>query len=234
MSNEANGLIENHIEKKGITYPLAKTKGEDVDRLYGVKGFPSGALLDPDGEVVWMGHPASVPRGTIEELLGRTAFVPVTGVDDHAKLDKLIAGQEFGKALKALEKELEKAPEDAALAKAKADLEALLARKLERAKAAVEAHDYSVAVGVYAELQTLYKGVPAADEAKLLQKELEKDPAAKEELAAFKKMVKGDEAQLAGDFEKAAKVYEGIVDKYPDTRCAARAKAFLQRHPPGR
>ena len=230
MSNEASGLLEKHIENKGIAYPIAKTKGEDIDRMYGVKGFPSGALLDPQGRVVWTGHPGSVPHSTIEELLAQTAFVPPIEGEDYKKINKLIATQDLGKAMAAIAKELERSPEDVALAKSQADIEGLAARKLAYAKQATEARDFARAVDVYEEAQSLFKGMEVADQAKELQKAIEKDPAAKDELAAWSKMVKGDEAQVAGDFEKAAKVYRGIVKKFPETRCAERAQAFLGRH----
>jgi tetratricopeptide (TPR) repeat protein len=230
VSNEASGLLENHIEKKGIAYPIAKTKGEDIDRMYGVKGFPSGALVDAQGRVVWTGHPGSVPHATLEELLAQTAFVPPVEGDDYKKINKLIADQDLGKAMAAIKKELERSPEDSALAKTQADIESLITRKLEYAKQANEAHDYARAVEVYEEAQSLFKGLDAADQAKELQKAIEKDPAAKDELSAWSKMIKGDEAQAAGDFEKAAKIYKGIVKKYPETRCAERAQAFLGRH----
>ena len=230
MSNEASGLLERHIENKGIAYPIAKTKGEDIDRMYGVKGFPSGALVDPQGRIVWTGHPASVPHSTIEELLSQTAFVAPLEGDDYKKINKLIAEQDLGKAMAAIEKELERSPEDATLAKGKAAIEGLVSRKLSYAKQATEALDYARAVEVYEEVQRIFKGLEAADQAKELQKAIEKDPAAKDELGAWSKMTKADEAQVAGDFEKAAKLYRAIIKKYPETRCAERAQAFLGRH----
>lgn len=230
MSNEASGLLEKHIEKFGIEYPIAKTKGENSERIYGVKGFPSGALVDARGNVVWTGNPGGVPRSKIEELLEETSFVPTLDGKEYKKVNKLIAGQDFSKALAALDKQLVKAPEDEQLAKAKADIEALLERKLKQADEAVEAGDYALAVETYGEVQKLFKGLDAADAAKAKQKAVEKDPAAKQELAAWKKMVKGDEAQALGDFEKAAKVYKGIVKKFSGTKCADRAEAFLGRH----
>lgn len=230
MSNEGASLLERHIEKMNIQYPIASVKGEDADRIYGVKGFPSGALLDPDGVVIWMGHPGSVPRALIEEQLGRTAFLPRLEAKEHKKFDKLIGDRDYGKAHAAIVKQLEKGP-DEALEKAKADLEALLERRLADAKAALEGGDPARAHRLYEEVAGLYKGHDAEKPAREAAKAIEKDPEAKDELEAADRMEKGDEAQRLGDFEKAAKLYEGVVGKYPGTRAAERAKAFLARHP---
>jgi tetratricopeptide (TPR) repeat protein len=230
VSNEGSSLLERHIEKMNIQYPIASVKGEDADRIYGVKGFPSGALLDPDGVVIWTGHPASVPRALIEEQLGRTAFLPRLEAKEHKKVDKLIGDREYGKAHAAIVKQLEKGA-DEVLEKAQADIEALLARRLEEAKAAQEGGDLARAHRLYEEVSELFKGHDAEKPAKEAAKAIEKDPAAKDELDAADRMAKGDEAQREGDFEKAAKLYEGVVSKYPETKAAERAKAFLQRHP---
>jgi len=230
VSNEPTGLLEKHIEKKGIAYPIAKTKGGDIDKMYGVKGFPSGAIVDPYGRIVWMGNPGGVPRSQIEELLALTSFVPTIDDDDYKKINKLILAQDFGKALAELDKLLVKDAENELLTAAKGDIDGLLERKLEQADAATQSGDYGLAVAIYADVQTFFKGTQAAKDAKLKQKAVEKDPAAKDELAAAKKMAKGDEAQMNGDFEKAAKVYKGIVKKFPETKCAERAQAFLRRH----
>ena len=223
-------MIERHIEKMNIQYPIASVKGEDADRIYGVKGFPSGALVDPDGVVIWTGHPASVPRDLIEEHLGRTAFLPRLEAKEHKKFDKLIADGAYGKAHAAILKQLEKGP-DEALDQARKDIEALLERRLGDAEAALEAGDPARAHGLYESIARLYKGHAAEKAAKERAKTIEKDPEAKAELEAADKISKGDEAQDAGDFEKAAKVYTGIVKKYPGTKAAARAQAFLSRHP---
>ena len=229
MSNEPSGLLEKHIEKMNIEYPIAKTKGEDADRIYGVKGFPSSYLVGPDGRVIWEGHPGSLSESDIESALESTAFVaPIP--DGDKKLNKLIAAQDFGAALKAIDKGLAANGDDAGLKAARDAVQGLLERKLEAANKAAQEGDFGNAMAIYEELQVLFKGDQAAKDAKTSAKELSKNPDAKEELAAWKKMAKGDKACFEGDFEKAGKIYAGVAKKHEGTKSAQRAQEFLTRH----
>jgi len=223
-------MIERHIEKMNIQYPIASVKGDFADRIYGVKGFPSGALVNAAGEVIWMGHPGSVPRDLIEKELEHTAFLPGIEGKEYKKVDKLITDKQYGKAHAAIVKQLEKGA-DAPLEEAKSNLESLLERKTSMATAAVESGDFATGHALYVEIATLYKGHDAEKPAKESAKAIEKNPAAKDELDAADKMSKGDDAARLGDFEKAAKVYASIVKSYPETTSATRAQAFLARHP---
>ena len=223
-------MIERHIEKMKVAYPIASISGSRIDGLYGVKSFPSGALLDAEGRVIWMGHPGTVSRSMIEEALEGSAFVaPIPG-EDYKKINKRMASQEYGAALKELGKALSKDPDNTQLAGAKQRLDDLLERRLASATAQVEASDFGNAMANYESLGKLFKGTDAEKDIKDQLKALGKNPAAKDELAAYKKMAKGDAAQRAGEFEKAAKAYAAIVKKYPDTKCAEQAAEFLERH----
>jgi hypothetical protein len=230
VSNEASGLLERHIEKMGIAYPIAKVKGESADRIYGVKGFPSAALVDASGRVIWSGHPSSVPRGEIEKALEGTAFLPRLEGKAYKKVDKLIVSREYGKAHAEVLKGLQKDSADETLQGAQVSIEALLEKMQGAANAAVEGQDFGVALDTYSQIEKLFKGHEAAKLAKADAKAVEKNPAAKDEIAAWKKMVKADETQFEGDFEKAGKLYAAIAKKYPETKSGERAQAFLSRH----
>ena len=230
VSNEASGLLEKHIEKKDIRYPIAKVKGESADRIYGVKGFPSGALVDPSGRVVWMGHPGNVSRTDIEKALEGAAFLPTLEGKAYKKVNKLIVARQFGKAHAEVTKALKKNADDELLSGAKSSIEDLLESRQASALAAVESKDFGQALAIYDEIEDLFSGLDASKAAKDSAKAIEKNPEAKQELAAWKKMVRGDEAQFEGDFEKAGKIYAGIAKKYADTKCGKLAAEFLTRH----
>lgn len=230
MSNEASGLLEKHIEKMGIAYPIAKVKGETADRIYGVKGFPSGALVDANGRVIWSGHPSSVPMDLVEKALEEAVVVPRLEGKDYKKIDKLIAAREYGKAHADVLKGLAKNESDETLVSAKDSLEGLLERMQKQAAKAEEEADFGVAMSIYDNIETYFSGHGASKEAKAAAKALGKNPAAKDELDAWKKIVKADEAQVAGDFEKAGKLYAGIAKKYSETKSGQRAQSFLSRH----
>lgn len=223
------GLIEKHIERTNMRFPVARIKGT-VDTLYGVKGYPSSALIDAEGRVVWKGHPASLPEDTLRELLKDTAFVSEVPGKPYKAMNKRIAKGDYGKAHAEAVKGLAKHAEDAGFTKAKEALESLLARKLEQSDAAAESGRYGRAWALRSEVADLFDGLPQAKEAGVAAKELAKMADAKDEIDAWKKIQKADAIQATGEFEKAAKSYRSIVKKYPTTESGKRAAGFLQRH----
>jgi hypothetical protein len=224
------GLIERHIEKTKMRFPVARTKAR-VDMLYGVEGFPHAALIDASGHLVWSGHPGGLEESLVKRLLEDAAFVaPVEG-KAYKGLNKRIRKREYGKALAEAVKGLKKAPEDAGFAKARASLEGLLEHKRKAAAAAVDAGDHGLAWGLLVEVEELFDGTDEAKAAKARAKELEKLPEAKDAIEAYKKIRKADEVALTGDYEKAARTYKTVASKFPDTASGRRARAFMNRHP---
>jgi hypothetical protein len=231
VSNEPTGLLESHIEKKGIEYPIAKVKGESAKTIYGVRGFPSAALVDGSGRVIWTGHPGSLKNSDIEAALESVSFLAPLDGKQHKKLNKLISDRDFGKALVAAQKDLAKNPSDEDLKGLVTSIEEMLTGFQTSAASAVDSGDFASAMSFYSDIENSFDGLDAAKDAKNNAKLLSKNPAAKDELAAWSKMAKGDKAQFEGDFEKASKAYSSVAKKYPDTKSGKLAAAFLSRHP---
>jgi hypothetical protein len=54
--------VKNHVEKKGWTkveHYHVRTPGCSADKDYGVNGVPHVLLVDTNGKIVFVGHPAS-------------------------------------------------------------------------------------------------------------------------------------------------------------------------------
>ncbi len=56
-------LVENKVN-----YPIAKEKGDNMSKHFGVRGIPAAAVVS-DGKVVWRGHPARLNDEMIEGWL---------------------------------------------------------------------------------------------------------------------------------------------------------------------
>ena len=224
------GLIEKHIEKTNMRFPVARTKAR-VDMLYGVKGFPSATLIDAAGRVVWTGHPGSLDASLVKELLKDVAFVAQVEGKAYKALNKRITKGDYGKALAEAKKGLEKTPEDEGFSGARDALTGLLEHKLAQSEAAVTAGNHGIAWGLLSDVQELFDGLDEAKAAKDRARELEKLPEAKGAIDAYKKIQKADAIALTGDFEKAARSYKGVAKKFPDTASGKRAQAFMNRHP---
>lgn len=77
VSDEDAGLIGDYVRDKGVTYGVARAKG--VLRSYGGRGYPSSWLVDPQGNIVWEGHPMRLSGDVIEPLLASVgSAVPAT------------------------------------------------------------------------------------------------------------------------------------------------------------
>jgi peroxiredoxin len=61
--------VTGFITENKVNYPIAKDKGEELSRYYGVRGIPAAAVVK-DGKVVWRGHPAKVTDDLINKWIG--------------------------------------------------------------------------------------------------------------------------------------------------------------------
>lgn len=59
--------INEFIEEKGITYPIAKENGS-LSQYFKVKGIPAAALIS-NGKIVWRGHPSRLPGQLLKKYL---------------------------------------------------------------------------------------------------------------------------------------------------------------------
>ncbi len=59
--------IREFIQEGGVTFPVAKVKEDTPSAVY--PGGVPHALLAKDAEIIWEGHPASLPRDALDRLL---------------------------------------------------------------------------------------------------------------------------------------------------------------------
>lgn len=74
VSYEPEKTVKTYIEKQKLPY-IVGAGAEDSMKEYGVKGFPTAFLINPDGKIAWTGHPATVEEA-LEKLLKES---PVKG-----------------------------------------------------------------------------------------------------------------------------------------------------------
>ncbi len=229
VTNEPSSLVEKDVEKSKFEHPTVMVSGEETDRVYGIKAFPSGFLVDAEGVVVWAGHPGELDDDTLKKALGGVVVSPPLS-EEHKAIDELRRSRKYGKAHAALLKALAKSPDDAELKAAADHLVAQLDRRMQGAKQALDAGEYGRAMKLYQEVTDDFAGMPGADEAKPAAAALKKDKAAADDLAAAAKLEDAEEKWIEGDLEKALDAYASIAKKYPDTPSGKRAEEMVQRH----
>ncbi len=68
MTDEGKKDTEEFVSKNGAKYAYAYDKGGKLKSWFGVGGIPHAFLIDPNGKVVWEGHPGSLDAKTVEKF----------------------------------------------------------------------------------------------------------------------------------------------------------------------
>lgn len=227
VTNEPESLVERHIDKVGMKFPIAMVRGDDVDRAYRLRGFPTSYLIDARGRIAWSGHPGMLQDSAIERLLERSTHVPPLGEKDFSKIDDLLADGELGKADRELAKQLESAPSDERLLAARARIAAVSTALLEDASSAAGEGEYGFAAELYGQAEELFKGLEAAETAAARRKAIEDDPKAKDELKAYALLAEGRRSLTAGD-EKRARSKLSSAAKLDGTASGRQARELVK------
>lgn len=230
VSKEDAAVIESKLIKaKSPTYGVVKA---DIGSLYTTRGIPHGWVLDPEGKVIWEGHPNGIKNDMIEGWIKDLAPGKITReVQKQLKpaVDSYNKGQ-FGKAYNAVTEFL--AAEDE---KVKADAE-YVNGVIEKRKAAGEAkaaklRDAGDLVKLVPVLEEEAKGWEGSEYGKACGEESKTVKASKE----YKLCLKATDAwtklepklkDLTDD--KAAKALEKFIKDFPNTPQAKLAEEKLK------
>lgn len=198
-----------------MEYGYAYDKKLELMNAFGLRGFPSALLVDPDGVVVWKGHPGALNDAAIEPYLAGTLSTPLFDWPDEAKaVKKAFVKGDMKKALEAAAK-LE-GDFDAA-----AEIRAVISGKVEALRAAKEQGNVLGACELAKDLTKRLSGLPEADEAKAILAELKKDKACQTVLKAQKEIAKirEDAAELRKkkDADKLIDKLRKVMEKNPGT-----------------
>jgi hypothetical protein len=237
LSDEDEQKVGDYIDQMGLTLRIGS--GSKASGRYGVAGIPSSALIDPQGKVVWTGHPSSLSDATLQAALKgarpRSASMfalppPKELAGRLASVGKSMEAGKLGAALKAASAAAEDAKasdaerEDAQAAVAAITEHVDLLR--EQGEAFAKSLDVVRALLVFDGIAGEMSGTPAGDAAKARAAEIRKDPMLSKELAAAEafERTKASAAKLASS--KARAKWEDFAKKYEGTRAGDRAKAL--------
>ena len=73
MTDESNDEVRQWVKDREAKYPIVIEDGGASGKAFGVSGIPHAFLIDPDGKLVWDGHPASLTEAVIEGALTKAA-----------------------------------------------------------------------------------------------------------------------------------------------------------------
>ncbi|MCP3915495.1 MAG: redoxin domain-containing protein [bacterium] len=105
VTGESKGQTEPWVEKHSMRYAYAYDKGLAGMSKLGMSGFPSAALIDASGTIVWQGHPSSLTDAIVEQHIVGALPTPAFEWPKAAKgVRKAFLKDQLGKALEAAAK----------------------------------------------------------------------------------------------------------------------------------
>jgi hypothetical protein len=243
LSDEGADLVEPYVEERGLS--LRVGMGSRTNSFYGVKGIPHAVLIDPEGAVVWRGHPGGLSSGKVKEALkgarkpGDQDFLGFAADlgDEHAaalgsskdlgKLVELARDAELGKLFAGLDAFVSDG--DAGLEGARAALAARATAHAEllaqQAEAALQRLDVAVAVEVYEALAKQLAGREAGSAAAAKLKDIRGDARLMAELEAAEQLERTLKSAERLSTSKQRKKLEDFAEKHKGTRAGSRAAA---------
>jgi hypothetical protein len=197
-----------------------------------VRGIPAAMLIDPTGEVVWRGHPASLSDAVVEKALEGALPRPFFELGKAAKgVQKELAKGELAKALEEA-RELETDGEDNG-AEIRAAVEAMIKAHLEKLRRAREVGDFLRLSERGERLRDGLGDLPESVELQTWLDELDGDKSAQAVIAVQKKIrdLREDVAELRKqkDAEKLIDKLEKLAEEVPGSFAETQAKELISQ-----
>jgi TolA-binding protein len=245
---ESKAKLEPFTKKYKITWPVAIDPTKKTHKSYGVRAYPTTFLIAPNGKIAWQGHHIDKKFQEIfKALLPKVKNDSgLSGADTESstkvKLREVTKGLQFaakqaakGKlasALRMAEKTLdqanatEKEKEDAKYIKEEVEKRASELNKevdrLLKEKSPYEARELLI------DIRRAFSGSDHAKKAQERIDSINNDEKLAKELEAGKLYTKALKYQTDGKEDSAKKTFQEVIDKYPETEYAKRAKAKLK------
>ena len=237
LSSEDEGTVSKYVDKHGLNIRVGS--GSNASGEYGVRGIPASALISPEGEVVWFGHPSSLSDSKVKAALkgakkaGKGGFLSLNLQAEYGgKLKKAAESAEDGDLGKALSSVRALILDEAFTEKEQAEaleteITAYVGLLQSQADSFLENREVLTALKVYEALSDSLKGHAEADASKDAIEKIESDDGLQEELKAAELLIKANAEIARRGKKKAAKKFESIVKKYPNTKAGEKAEKFL-------
>jgi hypothetical protein len=242
VSDEGEDLVSKYVDDMGIT-GVRVGAGFTGGEAWGVRGYPSAAMIAPDGTVAWTGHPSELTSSKVKKLLkdakpskGGYLAYPL-GREVGPALSSAVKAAEEGKLGKAILAARDAAADESLDASAREEAAAVAAEYeahaellLGQAESLIEKRAMVRGVQVYGELAKALDDTDHGQRAARRLAEIEKDDSLQEELAADEAYAKAMEAVARRGTKKAVPKFEAIVKKYGSTAAAGRARKWLAKN----
>jgi thiol-disulfide isomerase/thioredoxin len=79
VTDENKATVNKFTAKHPMNYSVASDPSSQLPKRLGVRSIPFAVLVDSTGQIVWEGHPMSLPETEIQRILASATPVPSTG-----------------------------------------------------------------------------------------------------------------------------------------------------------
>lgn len=220
VTGETQAQTDPWIEKHGAKYAYGYDKGMKLMSKVGAGGYPSAALIDENGVLVWQGNPGALTDDIIRGVLPAALDLPVwEWPESAAKARKMFVKGDIAKALE----EAAKLGEDGAAVHTA--LQGVVTGKVAGLETLMKGGDWLAVEDRLELLDDALDGLPEHDQVEAAADILKKDKVAQEILDAQKKVRK----MLSGKIKKGQipgiqKKLEKIASDLPRTAAARDAE----------
>jgi thiol-disulfide isomerase/thioredoxin len=247
--DDDKAAVTNVVKEKNFTWPQffdGRGWQNKFATAFGVHSIPRTFLLDPDGKVIWSGHPAQLDA-PLEKAFKDTPprlVDPATVEKATATLEQVEASIKSGDDAAAIKAFATLPPDarkdgsvDTRAKKAEEKLQAAAQGMLAEVETQVQQKDYVAATKRLRELIAILGASDAGTKAKQRLSQISAMPDAQAAIAAADKSAKADTElavaqQLATDKkdEQAYARYKGIVKQFPGTDAAKSAADAIKTY----
>jgi hypothetical protein len=219
VTDEKPDVVDRWVRKKNPTYPIVVTKDRTFEKAIGVRFFPTGAVLDPEGVIAYAGSAGgtSKPLEAAAKKSDKKPFFPKSLKKVRAKLN--VADLEGAyKELDKLSKKRSTDDETAAwVGQFQAYIDGRTRSQFDDAKAKAELGLVHSAVGL-AEPLAEADALPIAEEVEAWLEELESRDDYKDAIKAGTYWDKAQGLEDEREFVDAIKAYRVVLKRYDGTQ----------------
>ncbi len=226
MTDEGKKDTEGFVSSTGMKYAYAYDKGGKLFSFMGASGYPSAALVDPTGKVVWEGHPSSLDKNILEKYLAGSLPKPMWDWPASAAAAK--SALQKGKMADAIAAAA-KVPETDGGPAIKSALEAMVTGRVSNMKADFTAGNFLSAKDAATDLQKALDGLPEKSEADKILVDIKADAKSEDVMKAQKKIrdMLGQRLGKSKEMEKALADLQKIQKELDGTYAAKEAGEAL-------
>lgn len=220
VTDESPALVDEWMERVQPEYPIVCLKDDAFEKFLGVRFFPTGAVIDPDGKLAFAGSAGAV-EGALGEAMRKTSKSPLFP-KVFKKVTKALREGDYAKSHGELVKLLERGRWD--------EGEESLARNLKQhhedlaADALAEARQWREDNRIYRAVQVLAPFVDVdppfaiSGDARAFLQELEALPEYELEMSGGEDFAEAEALEDASEFEDAFDAYRSIAKKASGSR----------------